>query len=457
MKNHPLRPPYTRNRNKNTVVVIGGQVDGYQISNGVRTELQHSARNSVVTNQDVMSDVVTPGYQQLISSGQIVSRPMSQVKTEYSCSDTGIKLQSTSGGTTAYWEDSANIMHFYFGTPSVGTLNIDVENLIRFSNTKALAGAKSSNFMGMVTLAESAKTARMLISPLSATRKLIEYVADQRAHKKSLRIDSTLNGEVRINGRVFHKAFGRGVHVGPGRVIRPKYKNIVIPLGEAVSGTVLMNNLGLRPLMMDIDFITKGIRNLHKEERQTSRASEQDQASTTSSQDVSYGAAKFTIETTQTSKVSVRSFVSWFDKFDVLQDHGLSLFDVPSAAYELIPYSFVLDYFINLGPLIEAHRAYFTQKFYNGGHTILIDNQVSRSFLGAVGTSGWTVTRAPTGGDSLRVLTKTRSIQFPEAGLAYKPLGRIFRPTVVQNLISLTAQSLIRLDKSNRGTKATFY
>lgn len=458
MKIPKVKPPYSRVRNKNTVLVVGGHIKGVQVSSGVTTVLQDDPRNAVISNQDTMSDVVQPGYQQLISAGQVVSHPMSQVKTLYSCSDSGCELTTTSGSTTATWTDSANIMYFYFGMPTTSTLDIDVENLVRYSNTKALAGARSSNFQGMVTLAEAGKTLRMLMNPLGSVHSLVSYIYDQRRQKRNLKIDSLVNGAVRINGRVFHKTTDRGLHRGPGRVIQPRYPSIVVPFGDAVSGTVLMNNLGLRPLMMDIDFITNQIKDLHtKSERMTSRGSEKDSRETVSTSTTNYGAGRFTIETTRKTEVSVRSFVSWFDQFDVLQDHGMAVYDIPSTLYELVPFSFVLDYFLNLGKMLEAYRALATQKFYNGGHTIRIDNSVSRKFVGAVGIAPWTMTRAPAGGDNLSVIVKTRSIQFPEVGLAFKPLSGAFRPTVVQNLIGLTVQKLIHLGKPGVTSKTPFY
>jgi len=453
------KPPYSRNRTKNTTTVVGGWINGKQTNNstGVVTTLQNSARSATIVNQDSMSDVVQPGYQQLISMGQVVSHPMSQVKSTYSCADTGCKVEHNNGTTKAEWDDSANIMYFYFGMPSVSTLSIDVENLVRYSNTEALSGARSSNFQGMVALAESGKTLRMLMNPLRSVSSLLGYVIDQRKQRRNLKIDQMLNGAVRINGRVFTKTTGRGRHRGPGREVKTKYPNIVVPIGDAISGTVLMNNLGLRPLMMDIDFIMNQVSQLHtKSERQTSRGGESDSRSATSSATLTYGSGRFTIETTWRTEVSVRSFVSYFDKFDVLLDHGASIYDVPSTAWELIPFSFVLDYFVNVGQVLESYRALATQKFYNGGHTIRIDNSVSRRFTGGVGVAPWTMSRIPVGGDDLHVITKARSIQFPEAGLAFKPLSGAFRPTVVQNLLGLTVQQLIHLKGGNTG-KTNFY
>lgn len=142
--------------------------------------------------------------------------------------------------------------------------------------------------------------------------------------------------------------------------------------------------------------------------------------------------------------VRVRSSLFYQDRFDVLQDFGVSLSDIPSTAWELIPASFVADYFANIGDFLDATYLSMSKNILAYSCVVKRVDRATRKALG-VSASNFTVTRAIGGTDVIERTTVERSVTLRGPALAYRPLRGAFRAPVVQNLLSLITQKLIKL------------
>lgn len=203
--------------------------------------------------------------------------------------------------------------------------------------------------------------------------------------------------------------------------------------------------------MMDIDAILKEIPKLHTSERLTSRATLTDTQTDSVTSTLSWSVFTFPVTTKTTQTTKVRATVLYEDKFDVLQDFGVSPADIFGAAWELIPYSFIVDYFVNIGDLLEAFKGQNSRRILAGSITTTTDTVVERTFLGSSTIPGYpefAVTQMASGSDVLTLHEKVRQNSLETIAPAYKPMTQVFRPTVVQNLLSLAVQQLTTLGRS---------
>lgn len=445
------KAPYTRTRDGSFVRGFVRTAFNRAIpkNGGATVVYTNSQTTTLVKNTRSMTDVVTPGFEKLRASGRIVNSPMTQVLTDYQCSSNSYSAWNhhPSWPDDQYYDESG-VVPCILGTVTPAAHSVNIPNLKNYVSVKALAGMKPSTMQGFVALAEGGKTFRMLLHPLSSAASLLKYVTQLRQARKNISISNSLNS-ITINGRVFprHQQRWRG----PGRIVKPPLGTIVLPIGTAVSGTVLANNLGLRPLMMDLNALLNEIPKLHNAERLTSRATLSDTSETSDASVLSFSIFSFPMTTVTKTTVTCRASVLYEDKFDVPSDFGVSPWDIPLAGWELIPYSFVVDYFVNVGDMLAAFQMQNTRKIISSSLVTTIDTVATRTFNGTTSSvSTFDITKPLSGSDVLTRTEKFRQDHLETITPAYRPLTKVFRPTVVQNLLSLVVIQLAGLGKTNR-------
>jgi hypothetical protein len=395
-----------------------------------------------------MNDVVTPGFSQRSADGEYILNAMSSGSTLYQEQSSGCAFRFENTGSKIDWTESGSVIATYFGSPTNKPISTNIENLVRLTQTQCLARVRDSDFMGIVSGAEAGKTLRMLKDPLGSLNSLLSFIGQQRAAGRNLKVD-WINGELRrVNGRVFRVRFTK--YRGPGKVVKPSKKSIVIPLGEAISGTVLGVNLGLKPLLMDIESILHKIPQGHQLAYQTYRAKNSDDDITTSTEVLKVSVLNATFARKDTNKVSVRCSVVAEDRFDLLSDFGVAPSDIPEAVWELIRFSWLADYLFNVGEFLAALKALYTRKLYAWTTTVSLDSLTERTLTGWSIDAPWTVVTAASGTDSLQVLSKYRGCDSFTPSLAYRPLNKVFTPSHIQNALSLSVQLLTGLAGKKR-------
>jgi hypothetical protein len=402
-----------------------------------------------------MDDWVTPGYKELIAKGEIVNNPLAFGSNSYEGTCSGCTIRLEDAGTVTIWEEENNAAVFFYGVPySDDPYDIDIQNLQTLANTKCLASIQTSSLMGIVSLVELKKTFNMLLHPLSSMNDLLGYLTQLRQAKQNIKVEWLGGEHRRINGRDFHYRPKR--HRGPGHVVKPP-KSFVIPFGDAISGSVLANNLGLRPMLMDLDAILRDIPQSHQLARQTFRATEKDEIHFNKTEVASIAEFLYgTWSKKTTHSLKVRSSCIVEDKFDVLADFGMSLADIPGAAWELIPYSFLFDYVVNVGDVLAALKALTTRNILAFSTTTTVDTVVERTLVAnhfGVGVKHTFVTE-PQATQKLSLKSKGRTVGVPGVGLALRPVAKMLTPSHIQNSLSLIVQQLSGM---SRGKKTPFY
>lgn len=295
-----------------------------------------------------MSDVVTPGFKARQSLGQVINQPMTRysVKCYYGGEGPDIRYTDVFNpwpgpGWTVRWDCKTFLLRtdprFLLGDILDGDHNplpgwkpsIDYERLVTLAHTSALSKVDRNTAYGLVTLGEFSKTLDLALHPLQSISRYI---------------------------REFWKNTPRKRRINAARRTGP---NMVTSLPAVLASEYLAFYYGMLPFLGEV---TSYLEAYYKEgqtpERVTARGGAQDELV---SEEIVYGdrtargANWFDIKKSCTVTADVRAGILYTPTPNTaLKVLGLRPSDFFSSAYELTPWSFFIDYFLNLGTLIEA-------------------------------------------------------------------------------------------------------
>lgn len=344
------KSPYTRVRGEiSPVYHEGTSVYTLRFQNGTSsstTTLQVPLFDS--GSGTVMTDVVTPGYAEMSAKGLIINTPMHRGFEDIvlqPCSGLYVsrvhQYKSPPAGTipigdssvlTNWITDPANKSKSYpdLSIPDTSALYANAVN-------QAFANSHQRDVMGIVDLGELDKTVDLLRTQLGRFGSAIDAV---RMLKYPMR-----------------KHKGKLVHM----------KNVVkkptSPLGKVAdaSGLWLEWNYGIVPTMLSIEGLMKVFSEQVLPARQTFRGSDSARGTLQENRVVdllgSYTGnviGQRTYSTLLDYNIYCRAGVLTTYQPTTRERLGLTYRDIPSAVYELMPLSFVLDWVYDLGSYIEA-------------------------------------------------------------------------------------------------------
>lgn len=287
---------------------------GYTLCNGTVFSSTRSIPNSIEDSK-VTKDFVTPNFRALSAQGGIVNNPFSVQRVR----------RIMSGFPGWHWTYtptcSGTTQRYQWGQTHRGLMNDSViasvprgnlaplsSELAAIAGTQAAANVLAPEFQSQVFAGEFRETLRLLRNPMSQLRDLVST------------------------------ARRRGALV-------------------AASGEYLKYRYGILPLVSDIHSISKALTSsdVVKPVRLTARGAASDSDSSAGSPySVSDSLYSGTIVCTSSLEISVRAGILYEHSADWRNDFGFSPSDVPSAAWELLPYSFIADWFVNFGDWIRA-------------------------------------------------------------------------------------------------------
>jgi hypothetical protein len=167
---------------------------------------------------------------------------------------------------------------------------------------------------------------------------------------------------------------------------------------------------GIRPMVNDVNGILSGLKKQVGRRRVTTRSSESIRRVEAGSLSGSYGIANVIINYTTTDEVTVRARTLDEVDFSVANNIGFSVKGLTSLPWELVPYSFVADWFVNVGDYIRALTPVPGLKLLDDSLTI---ERVVKTIYSAGPTSllnnDYSITRPVSGSISSTLKTKTRS------------------------------------------------
>lgn len=339
-----------------------------------------------------MQDVVIPDFKKRVARGEVIVNPMDQVSITRMTVGTTAKYASPCDPvdqTLAHTNGYRILHHNYLGQLYHAPASTDVGSLKILAGTQALAGIASPEFEGMVFLAELRETMRMLRHPVAG------YVAFLEKIKKIARGTRGIGSD------------GRAYKI----------------LKDFIAGQWLHYRYGIMPLVHDAEALVKAIEALgHEEKRKTSRgfATDVDERNLMLSGTAGHWDVTKKVNTNQ--QTAVRAGILY--SVDKSASFGMRLQDVPAAAWEAIPFSFVSDWFLNLGDWVRAITPKAGVKVLGSWTTVetetISSGTGSSEFNPPQGSQSYSI-EDPT---SYEVLVTTRKIRTPgvELGVAFEPL-----------------------------------
>jgi len=278
-------------------------------------------------NADVrtMTDTVVPGFKKLVAKGHIFMNPYSQLKDDRSTTVVNLGFgphpswgtREISGSLACEW----SIPPSYPAWFDQRVADAKARTLLRAHSKVA-----SEEFLALVTVAEAHKTASMLAKPFSVAQKLLEQMVRRKATLVSKGLTAL----------------------------------------SAASAAWLEYRFGWRPVIQDIQGIAKAWYDAYDQHetpvRRVARASDKNIV-WISHGNVSKMSRPGTTEVTMVADYERAALVSSGVLYQLQDENlgtatarrmGLRLSDVPASAWELVPYSFVVDRFVDVGVWLNA-------------------------------------------------------------------------------------------------------
>lgn len=364
-----FKPKYSRTRTDGMLVN-----ETYQMSqvHGVT----HPA-SSVVTEPwsipygltRTMTDWVTPGYLYILRNGGIVNTPAYSVVEKYQPSIGSRTVIGTVPGTT----DCTNVLSGYVGAafegygearihPSNLTNLVDANWLVNKAVIDVHSRVEEPKTLSLVTAAEFGKTVNLLATSARTIANVIRLAKSGGTSKQA------------------RKALGRDFKLAPVKT--------------SVQGAAkrwLEWRYGWGPLLMDINGTLQAISsgNFVQKRKIVRGSSEQEKRSErllpgtyVPGNRPNHGS--YSLKFIETEKVSVRSYILYEAdlKFQPLSAFGVQ--NLASTAWELIPFSFVLDWFIPIGDWIQAMEPKLGVRYLASGYTVTRLQSLRRDVVGFV-------------------------------------------------------------------------
>lgn len=365
-----------------------------------------------------MVDYAVPNFHRLSRAGQVFMNPADRAKVTIASTDGGggsiraTSLSCTGGPNAYYWSCEHRMVSGSLGRVFSG---FDFQ-LNQSGSLKPLASLMSSS--DLAALRTEVSTA-CLNSVGRGDSNLFESLAEI---DKAL---GTVPGIIKQGWKTV-KRYG---------LLRSRLKN--------AAGAYLGVRYGLMPMVSDVESIVKGIRKSTGKVRQTYRAHASATRSKTESTAFSFAAAYTGVRTTSSSEnITIRA-MSLNEYFATMLDNsGFDPKGLATVAWELVPYSFVADWFVNIGDLLGALVPDF--RMTQLGSCIVekhdLTSVASCVCNQALGSN--TIIAAPRGSASMNAQWWSRTPGLDSPGLVIKSDFRFSNLTRALDAIALLVQQL---------------
>lgn len=290
-----------------------------------------------------MTDYVTPRFEVRKAAGVIVNNPLEQNRQEFTYSPKSYELRMKAAvlatkpnGTWSgiVWDGCPSLNLAYDGQWTMPPSKKD--QLISIAATEALGRVESPAVQGLVDLAELRKTLSFLRNPIKSATDYLQSVAKY-----------TRYGEKRLTKRRLETL----------RV--PKdYAKKILEAESAAGSTLLAYRYGLGPLFGSAEGLIEALTPRPKFSNRRNARGKSSHVSTTTGTKTRQTASVHPYYTVKTDWVITSTEVV---RAGILYDHqsihggfGTELDQLPMAAWELVPYSFVIDKIVNIGDMLQA-------------------------------------------------------------------------------------------------------
>lgn len=385
------------------------------------------------------TDIVTKNFAKLRAQGRIINNPFYKAKIIKNVSTEGPWFKTTAGGITYHgqllgpWGDFPHLVKLK------DRVLPDYQSLIAETRTRALSKVERPSYEGLVAIGELRETLSYLRNPFKAGLKLARTLDGrmrQVVKKRNIRSDLVFDG---VSWRERRS----------GKILIPNSSSDYRKAARELGSIYLEFRYALRPLVYDIESALDAYESKRRSvERQTFRArgyqNHKDSwtinEKTVESSSISYD-ANYNYERSITINAGV--LYGFTAEQSTQSKWGMNMAQLPSALWELMPLSFVSDWFLNIGQYIAAVSPVPGASQLAGWTIIRIDQalSVTRSNWKF---SNWTTHSQGSGTDSIFQSTIHRipTIGVPSLVVKANALSTFSDPFKVADMALIAAQIL---------------
>lgn len=423
------------------------------------------------------TDVVTPGFSKLMAEGRVINNPFAKVRATLTSGGTGPSLvykKATSpwpsGAVKSY---TAEYLHRglspmmlvppldeFGGLVGPNLSMIDVPYLIKIASTGALAKVDQSTAQGITTLGELKSTLKLITNPLAAVG-----IGVQK-HISILNSTASRHGQIanvhRLVSRTATKlgtatagsAYASNLaksHVALTRhLVNLKQQRSLSRYGRNVLATLSNQYLamyyGLKPLLSEIEGLIQAyIDEGHTHERQRAVSGADKTAFRIEAPTSKPGAlSSYVLQTTTTEECSVRKGILYIPTESSYQRaFGFRFGDLPAGVYDLVPWTFMFDYFTNLGKLVRALSPRYGVEYLATWTTAKASIKTRVECVSSTAGADWTMVRPSTEWCEMLLEATLRTPSNPYADIGPAMKVSDFGTAKVGAIIALITQAFL--------------
>ena len=393
--NKPPRPRF-RTRGLLTDISAGNiTVDQTCSSGTVTTDYGVAAKIGELTST---WDMVTPDYARRSARGEIISNPFKTIKEFHTTTGNFFQVRYTVPtctspvknatvdffGPQAYWRlvDDVNVK-----TVKVSNLvsDSDIKSATAVAGTQAWDKSNSHDADVLIDVAEFGKTLKMLRDPIQLSSTFLKKIQLGKRGIKSLSHQDAI-----------------------------AYAN----------GLWLQYRYGIRPLVSSVNGVVKALLKSYKPRRQTYRGSFRLKSVSQVTSTLYAGTVvPFDYGIDYSDEVSIRTGLLLEDHVTFTQSLGVDTSGLLALPWELVPFSFVADWFVNVGTFLGSVAPFLTKTPLSSWTTTKRVQTAVFTVLGHAtpDPAVMTVLRSPDETRSAVIETITRQPRLLVPSLTWKP------------------------------------
>lgn len=238
-----------------------------------------------------------------------------------------------------------------------------------------------------------------------------------------------------------------GTYEDTSKAIRDILTKIPRKVIVGASSAYLLYRYGIRPLVEDLWQVKAALEALHFRKRSTTRAQAElnDSSDSVTSYPLWLSGVTDNVGIYKTDLVTVRAMA--LDEYytSVSYEAGLGLKNLVTVPWELIPFSFVADWFVNFGDLLKSYAP--VCGFDLLGSCVVVERSItSAAYVTSTVSNGvtWVVNGGNSGGFIATKTLRQRSPGLANPGLVWKADNRLLSSlTRAGDALALSAQILL--------------
>lgn len=374
-------------------------------------------------------DMVTPNFSKRSRAGELITNPFRSLRESQTCSGEYYRIENN---LTTSCSSPVKRMHYDYKGPLAGAFlfggqmtagnplrlaktflisSSDTKNAMSVASTKAWSKSNAHSADILVDAAEFSKTIKLLRDPIQTT-----------------------------------STFLRKINSGKRGIGNLKVKD---PLDYA-SSMWLQYRYGIRPLVASVQGVVKALDAIHSKRRSTSRGNFPNiSTSTLFNGTHNDGQCSWTYTITRTDELLIRAGLVVEEDLSLSQSLGVDASGMLALPWELVPFSFVADWFANVNDFLSAVVPYLTKSPLSSWMT---QKRITSTVFNVTSTSpgsGWNLIRPVYETRSGVFEEKIRTVGLELPSVAYKPqaISRVLNDARTIDAFTLLHQQFSKIFK----------